>query len=467
MICIKTAGGALVSNPGVEQDIDLLRRYDQRVPRYTSYPTAPHFHPGVQEAAYRRWLAELDPDAPLSLYVHVPFCDSLCWFCGCHTKIVHRYAPVATYLDLLLREIRLVTVALAGRRRVCHLHLGGGTPTILAAADLERLFTTLRGSFDIDPGADIAVEIDPRALSPDSVASLGRIGVNRASLGVQDLDPRVQKAVNRVQSLAETQAIATALRRAGVMSLNIDLMYGLPHQTAAGLRNTIDAVLGLAPERICLFGYAHVPWMKPHQRLIDPAALPAPEDRFAQYMAAAEWLQRAGYVWIGLDHFALPDEALAVALRERRLHRNFQGYTTDGAPARLGFGPSAIGGMPPGFVQNSPAMPAYRTAVEAGHLPIQRGLALSEDDRRDAAIIEQLMCYLEVDLGAIGQRFGSSPDVVRDVLQSLAEPIADGLITVDGTRLRVSRRGRPFVRTICAHFDRYLAPGAPRHAHAV
>ncbi len=446
---------------------DLLSRYDQRVPRYTSYPTAPHFQPRVQEAAYRGWLAELDPGVPLSLYVHVPFCDSLCWFCGCHTKIVQRYAPVAAYLDLLLREVELTADAFAGRRRVCHLHLGGGTPTILSAADLERLFAALRGTFDVDVDADIAVEIDPRALTHDSVAALGRVGVNRASLGLQDLDPRVQKAVNRVQSLEETQDIATALRRAGVGSLNIDLMYGLPHQTIAGMLATIDAVMGLAPQRVCLFGYAHVPWMKQHQRLIDEAALPGPEDRFAQYMAAAERLQEAGYVWIGLDHFALPDDPLAVALRERRLHRNFQGYTTDEASARLGFGPSAIGGLPQGFVQNATAMPAYRTAVEAGQLPIQRGLALSDDDRLHSAVIEQLMCYLEVDLGAISRRFGRSPDIFGDAVQGLAEPVADGLVTVEEGIIRVSPRGRPFVRTICARFDRYLAPDAQRHARAV
>jgi len=446
---------------------DLLSRYDQRVPRYTSYPTAPHFHPGVQEATYRRWLAELDPSVPLSLYVHVPFCDSLCWFCGCHTKIVRRYAPVATYLELLLSEIGLVADALSGRRRVCHLHLGGGTPTMLAAADLERLFAVLRGTFDLDTDADIAVEIDPRALTHDSVAALGRVGVNRASLGLQDLDPRVQKAVNRVQSLAETQDIATALRRAGVGSLNIDLMYGLPHQTIAGMQATIDAVMGLAPERVCLFGYAHVPWMKKHQRLIDETALPGPEDRFAQYMAAAERLQQAGYVWIGLDHFALPDDPLAVALRERRLHRNFQGYTTDEASARLGFGPSAIGGLPQGFVQNATAMPAYRTAIEAGQLPVQRGLALSDDDRLQSAVIEQLMCYLEVDLGAMCRRFGCNTDVFDDAVEGLAEPVADGLVTVEDGMIRVSPRGRPFVRAICAQFDAYLAPGTQQHARAV
>ncbi|HEX9789369.1 MAG TPA: oxygen-independent coproporphyrinogen III oxidase, partial [Kiloniellales bacterium] len=446
---------------------DLLSRYDQRVPRYTSYPTAPQFHAGVQEAAYRRWLAELDAAEPLSVYVHVPFCDSLCWFCGCHTKIVRRHAPVAAYLDVLLREIELVAGALPGRLPVCHLHLGGGTPTMLASADMERLFGTLRRFFAFQDDADIAVEIDPRAVPHGTLATLGRIGVNRASLGVQDLNPRVQKAVNRVQSLAETREVTNALRRAGIKSLNIDLMYGLPHQTVAGIRSTIDAVLGLAPDRLCLFGYAHVPWMKRHQKLIDEAALPGTEERFAQYRTAAERLQAAGYVWIGLDHFARPDDPLAVALSTRRLHRNFQGYTTDGAHARLGFGPSAIGALPQGFVQNAVAMSAYWAAVDGGHLPVQRGLVLSDDDRLQGAVIEQLMCYLEVDLAAISRRFGRAPDAFGDALDGLADPIADRLVTVRDGVLRVTPRGRPFVRTVCAQFDTYLAPDAQRHARAV
>lgn len=447
--------------------VDLLSRYDQRVPRYTSYPTAPHFHAGVGEATYRRWLGELDPAAPLSLYVHIPFCDSLCWFCGCHTKIVNRYAPVGAYLNVLLREIALVAKALPGRRSASHVHLGGGTPTMLGVADLERLFGALRGAFEVLPEADIAVEIDPRGLSFDRIAALGRAGVSRASLGLQDLDPRVQAAVNRVQSLAETRDVAIALRRVGVGSINIDLMYGLPHQTVDGMVATVEAVLGLAPERVCLFGYAHVPWMKRHQRLIDVAALPGPAQRFDQYLAAADRLQAAGYVWIGLDHFALPGDGLAVAARERRLRRNFQGYTTDGASARLGFGPSAIGGLPQGFVQNTAAMPAYRDAVEAGALPVQRGRALSDDDRLRGAVIERLMCDMAVDLAEVCETFGAHPEVFREALDSLAGSAADGLVSIDGQRIGVTERGRPFVRAVCARFDRYLNPGEQRHARTV
>ncbi|MFQ5774367.1 MAG: oxygen-independent coproporphyrinogen III oxidase [Kiloniellaceae bacterium] len=445
----------------------LLSKYDLRVPRYTSYPTAPHFGPAVGARAYGRWLAELDPGLPLSLYLHVPFCDSLCWFCGCHTKIVRRYEPVAGYLVQLRREIELVADALGTRRRVCHIHLGGGTPTIIEAADLEGLFDHLRVRFDVLAGADIAIENDPRELSQDLVRTMAAVGVNRASLGLQDINPEVQRAVNRVQSIEQTRRVAEALRAAGIASINVDLMYGLPHQTVPRVLTTIEAVLDMAPERICVFGYAHVPWMKRHQRLIDEAALPGPSDRFAQYMAAAERLQEAGYVWIGLDHFARPDDELAVAAREGRLHRNFQGYTTDEAPVRLGFGPSAIGTLPQGFVQNAVPLHAYREAVSFRQFPVARGLRLTDDDRLRAAVIERLMCTLEVDLGEVCGAFGCDTGVFCEELAGLSEMEADGVVALDGARVRVTARGRPFVRTVCARFDRYLRPEVGRHVRAV
>jgi oxygen-independent coproporphyrinogen-3 oxidase len=446
---------------------DLLAKYDRRVPRYTSYPTAPQLTPVVQAADYRAWLGALDPALPLSLYFHIPFCDSLCWFCGCHTKIVRRYEPIAAYLALLLGEMDRVADLLPGRRKVCHVHLGGGTPTILEPADMARLFARLRARFELLPGADVAVENDPREFNQDLVETMARVGVNRASLGLQDVNPQVQRAVNRVQSLDETKRVVDALRGAGIASINIDLMYGLPYQTVARVLTTIEAALGLAPERICLFGYAHVPWMKRHQRLIDEAALPDAEERFDQYMAAAKRLQEAGYVWVGLDHFARPDDALALAAREGTLHRNFQGYTTDDAPVRLGFGASAIGSLPQGFVQNQVPMHAYRGALEAGGLPIARGLVLGDDDRLRGAVIEQLMCFLEVDLAEVCREFGAEPSGFAGEIDSLAEMAADGLVVIEGWRLRVTERGRPFVRTLCAAFDAYLEPGATRHAQAV
>lgn len=446
---------------------DLLAKYDRRVPRYTSYPTAPHFGPQVGAADYGRWLADLDPALPLSLYIHIPFCDTLCWFCGCHTKIVNRHEPVAKYLDLLLREIDLVADRLGGRRRVCHLHFGGGTPTILTPDEVAAVFARLRARFELLPDADVAIEIDPRDLDPAVVRALAEAGVNRASVGLQDLNPDVQVAVNRVQTLEETRAVIGLLRDAGIRSINVDLMYGLPHQTVDGVRTTIDAAVKLAPERLCIFGYAHVPWMKRHQRLIDEAALPGAEERFAQYMAAAERLQGAGYDWIGLDHFARPDDPMAVAARDGTLRRNFQGYTTDDATVRLGFGPSAIGAMPQGFIQNAPAMHDYRAAIMAERLPVAKGCRLDDDDRLRAAVIERLMCDLAVDLDRICHEFDCDSNIFTDAVESLDEMRDDGLVEIDGPVIRVTERGRPFMRAACAAFDRYLRPGETRHVRAV
>jgi oxygen-independent coproporphyrinogen-3 oxidase len=448
-------------------DSSLLAKYDQRVPRYTSYPTAPHFSSKVKAEAYRQWLTELDPGLPLSLYVHIPFCDSLCWFCGCHTKIVRRHAPIGAYLEVLLKEIELVADLLGPRREVSHLHLGGGTPTILEPDEFQRLFDVLRRRFAFRSDAEIAVESDPRGLDLNLVDAMAAAGVNRASLGVQDIDPKVQRAVNRVQPLGVTKRAAEALRAASISSINIDLMYGLPHQTVTRVLATIEAVLTLAPERICLFGYAHVPWMKSHQRLIDESALPGPAERLNQYLVAAERLQDAGYVWIGLDHFALPNDALAIAAREGGLHRNFQGYTTDGAPVRLGFGPSAIGTLPRGYVQNAAPMHVYRDAVEAGQLPIARGLVLDDDDRLRAAVIERLMCDLQVDLGEVCKGFGRDAGVFAEEVAGLSVLAADGLVELGDKIVRITVQGRPFVRMVCAGFDSYIRTGNERLAPAV
>lgn len=449
-------------------DEDLIGRYDERVPRYTSYPTAPHFSAEITGDVYRRWLRSLDPALPLSLYVHVPFCDTLCWFCGCHTKVVRRYDPVAAYLASLRREILLVAGALGGPREVRHLHFGGGSPTLLRSPDLVDLFAVLYQAFAFAEDAEIAVEIDPRGVDPALIDTLAAVGVNRASLGVQDLDPVVQAAVNRHQSLAQTKTVADRLRAAGISALNVDLMYGLPHQIVAGVRATVEAVIeALRPARLSVFGYAHVPWMKRHQRLIDEAALPGPLERFQQAAAAAEAAQKAGYVWIGLDHFARPDDPLAVAAATGALRRNFQGYTTDGAPVRLGFGPSAIGMLPQGYVQNVVGMPDYRRAVITGGLPVARGLELAGEDRLRGAVIERLMCDLAVDLEAVCRAHGRSSECLADAIGHLERHEDDGLITIDGGRIAVTSAGRPFLRSVCAAFDRYLRTGEARHARAV
>jgi oxygen-independent coproporphyrinogen-3 oxidase len=444
-------------------------RHDRPVPRYTSYPTAPHFTPAVDAATYEAWLAALPP-GPLSLYLHVPFCDTLCWFCGCHTTIVRRHEPVAAYVELLLREAELLAERLKGRRAVGHLHFGGGSPTILSPEEIRALGARLWGAFERAPGAEVAVEIDPRDLAAGTIEAFAEIGVNRASIGLQDVNEEVQRAINRIQPLDETAAVVERLRTSGIAGINVDLMYGLPYQTVERVIASVEAALTLAPDRLALFGYAHVPHMKRHQQLIPEAALPDGPARFAQAEAAAARLVAAGYRRIGLDHFARPDDSLTRAQEEGRLHRNFQGYTTDAAPALLGLGASAIGRLPQGFVQNVIGVPGYRRAILAGRLPVVRGVAVSDDDRRRARLIERLMCDLSVDLDAFlegHETAGRGAEVFAGELAALAPLAADGLVEVEGACLRVSEAGRPFLRLVAAAFDAYLIQGGARHSQAV
>jgi oxygen-independent coproporphyrinogen-3 oxidase len=441
--------------------------FERPVPRYTSYPTAPHFHPGIGAPVYRRWLGELDPAEPISLYLHIPYCRELCWYCGCHTRATRRYGPLGDYRDGLMAEIDLVARALPGRMRVGHLHWGGGTPTILSPEDFLGLQERLRERFDIDPAGEIAIEIDPRNLEQPMIAALAEAGLTRASLGVQDFDPEVQRAINRWQPYDMTAAAVEALRAAGIVNLNFDLIYGLPRQTVASIIDTVDRAVALAPQRVALFGYAHVPWMKAHQRLIPEDTLPNGPERWAQAMAAAQRLQAAGYRWIGLDHFALPSDSMAVAAAGGRLQRNFQGYTTDSSQTLIGLGASAIGALPQGYVQNSTDIRVWSAAVLGGQPAVVRGIALDADDRLRRHVIERLMCDLAVDLDQAACSFGQESgyfDAERAQLDAL---VADGLIEFDGRRIVLTDLGRPLMRLVAAVFDRYLEPAAGRHSRAV
>lgn len=433
---------------------------ERNVPRYTSYPTAPQFGPAITSAVYRDWLAALDPDATLSLYIHVPFCTELCHYCGCNTRAMRKRAPIDAYVETLLREIELFDL-LKGRR-LTHLHWGGGTPSILGPQWLETIAARLASRFDLAALKEHAIELDPRRVDPALVRSLKAIGVTRASLGVQDVSPHVQQLIGRVQPFALVERAADWLRHAGIDDLNVDLMYGLPGQGVREVELSAERAASLGAQRLALFGYAHVPWFKPHQRLIDEAALPGLTERLAQAEAAAQRLVALGYQRIGLDHFALPDDALAVAAREQRLRRNFQGYTADEADALIGLGASAIGKLPHGFVQNAPDVGGYTRRIDAGEFPVVKGVALSEDDRLRAKIIERLMCDLALDL----DRFGG-PARFADEIAALA-PMADaGLLAIDGARITVNDGGRPYVRIAAAAFDAYLAAGRSRHSVAV
>jgi len=448
-------------------DLKLLSKYAQPVPRYTSYPTAPHFNREVDSVRYGAWLASLGDVGPLSLYFHIPFCRSLCWFCGCSTKVVNQAGPIERYFDLLLREITLVADRLNSRRRVGHIHLGGGTPTTLSARSLLRLAEAIRDRFDLMEDADFAIEVDPRVLTDEQAAALGTAGVNRASLGVQDFTPRVQKAINRIQTYEITARAVEMLRKNYIGRINLDLMYGLPYQTVDSVVATTESAVTLAPDRLALFGYAHVPWLKKYQRLLPEAALPGAAARVEQSDAAAKALSAHGYVAVGLDHFARADDALARAFRGGALNRNFQGYTTDGAEALIGFGASSIGSFPSGYAQNSSDVREYGEAIGRGDFATVRGFSLGDDDRMRREVIQRLMCYYEVDLEMLSQVHGRKPSSLDSALAILKPMAADGLVSFEGDWLRISQTGRPFVRTVCAAFDRYLAGNAGRHSSAV
>lgn len=454
-------------------DASLAVKYSRPVPRYTSYPTAPHFHAGVDPEVYGRWLDALPAGTPLSLYLHIPYCDSLCWFCGCNTKIVARYAPVKAYLAALKREVDMVAARLGRGRPVRHIHWGGGSPTLLEPRDIRDLASHLRAAFTVADDAEFAVEIDPRDVGADRLDALAEAGVNRASIGVQDSNPEVQAAINRRQPAEVTAGAVAGLRRRGVSRINVDVMYGLPFQNVARVSRTVDDVLALAPDRLAVFGYAHVPWMKTHQRMIPEDALPDAAGRLAQQEAMGRRLCAAGYVPVGLDHFARPEDPMAAALRAGGLARNFQGYTTDDAPALIGLGASAIGSLPQGYVQNATTIGTYMRSVGHGRFATAKGFAPDRDDRLRAAVISQLMCAMQVDLAAAAADFGTGPDAFADELRSLDDLASDGLIEREGSFLRVTEKGRPFLRVICAAFDAYFGPnrrrdgGSGRHSAAV
>lgn len=448
-------------------DVKLLQRYDAPVPRYTSYPTAPQFHPGVNAATYRKWLENIGEDDAVSLYFHVPFCTRMCWYCGCHTKVVRRYTPVADYADLLHREIALVAEFMRVSPTVTHVHWGGGTPTMLSEADFADLMATAREHFRFADDAEVAVEIDPRTLNEDKAKALAAAGVTRASLGVQDFNDAVQQAVDRVQPYEMTAESVTWLRAAGISRISFDLMYGLPRQTVDDAIRTADLAAGLEPDRIAIFGYAHVPWMKSHQKMIDEATLPDSTERLEQSEASTARLVAHGYRRIGLDHFARPDDTMVRALDAGNLKRNFQGYTTDRATALIGFGASAIGSLREGYVQNAAPFKAYADAIKAGRPAVTRGVRLDDDDRLRRAVIERLMCDLAVDLDALSAELGAPADGLADAFSALEPMREDGLVEIDGNRITITEEGRPLMRSVCAAFDRYLGEGPGRHSRAV
>jgi oxygen-independent coproporphyrinogen III oxidase len=442
---------------------EVVKRYSALVPRYTSYPTAPHFCDAIGPEQYAAWLAALPAHARLSLYLHIPYCDSLCWYCGCSTKAVQRYEPVAAYLKSLTAEIENVSSRMPHRNLVTHIHWGGGSPSILRAGDILALGKATRRHFNVADDAEFAVEADPRGLDEARVRAFAEAGVRRVSIGVQDFDANVQAAINRQQSFETTRAAITALRAHGIDKINIDLVYGLPHQTRDSVEQTVAKVLELSPNRIAAFGYAHLPSRLSHQRLIDETALPGVVERFAQANRLGHILTAAGYVRVGLDHYARPDDPLASG----PVNRNFQGYTTDGADALIGLGASAIGRLPEGYVQNCIPVAGYARQIGEGKLATAKGVRLNEGDRMRALVIERLMCDLAFPADELNRRFGPAAAPILAEAQALIEADQDRLIEREGDAFRITERGRPFARAIAACFDSYLGTAEAQHSLGV
>jgi oxygen-independent coproporphyrinogen-3 oxidase len=437
------------------------------VPRYTSYPTSPHFSTHFPASIYREWLAGLDPGEPISLYLHVPFCRQQCWYCGCNMKLAARYAPVAAYVGNLLAEVDLIADALPARMPVSHLHFGGGTPTVLDPEDLAGVMARLGERFQLLPDAEVAIESDPRTLTDSMINQIGSLHFNRASFGVQEFDPKVQAAINRIQPPEMVERAIRGLRAAGVPNINFDLIYGLPHQDAAALCRTVEQCVAMKPDRIALFGYAHVPWVAKNQRMIDGSILPGANERAQQARAAAAALVASGYTQIGTDHFALPGDSLAIAAAAGRLHRNFQGYTSDAARTLIGIGATAIGRTPQGFVQNPSETGAWSRAVAFGKLPVARGHALRGQDSLRSHVIERIMCYGSVDLAAAGRALGFADDWYAEEVAELLRMQEDRVLTHGGGKLSLAPEGLPLARVVAAVFDVYLRDSAARHSVAL
>jgi oxygen-independent coproporphyrinogen-3 oxidase len=451
-------------------DADLIRKYDQFGPRYTSYPTADRFHEGFGPADCVNALIARNherPEDPLSVYVHIPFCNTICFYCGCNKVITKDHGRSAKYIRYLAREIGIVSSILEGTRPVVQLHLGGGTPTFLARDEMADLMGHLRRGFAIATDAEVSIEVDPRKVDAGTVAFLAGLGFNRISVGVQDFDEAVQKAVNRIQSESETRVVVDAARANGFVSVNIDLIYGLPKQTLDGFSATLDKVIAASPDRVALYNYAHLPHLFKPQRRILESELPSAETKLAILALAIDKLGAAGYVYIGMDHFAKPEDELARAQAERRLHRNFQGYTTRPECDLLAFGISAIGKIGRAYSANVKTLDEYYERLDRGVLPVKRGYLLTDDDdvRRDA--IARLMCDFELRPGAFGRRHGLCfEERFAPELAALAPLAADGLVEITPEAIRVTPRGRLLVRSVAMLFDRHLREAQARATYS-
>ena len=455
----------------LEVDLALVRKYNVAGPRYTSYPPATKFTDGITWDQLRSKI-EANNQSPrdLSLYFHIPFCETLCWFCGCTTVITLNHDKGRDYVDQLSREIATLAPLLHPERRVVQLHFGGGSPTFLRPDEIRRLGESIHRHFQFAPDIEASVEVDPRRLTRDHMVAFREIGFHRASMGVQDFDPKVQEAIHRIQPREMTQQAMDWMRELGFTSINVDLIYGLPEQTVSSFNRTLDSVLEMKPDRFAVFSYAHVPWIKPAQKIVESKALPTPETKLELLKLVIEKLTEAGhYVYIGMDHFAKPDDELAVAQRSKRLQRNFQGYSTRAGSDIYGFGMSSISQIQDAYWQNEKELPKYREAVGAGRVPLQRGYFVTEDDKIRRETIMQTMCNLTLDFAAMSQKLGIDfQTYFSRELAALAPFEEDGLVKRCDSGLEVTETGRLFIRNIAMCFDTTLAPeGERRHSKTI
>lgn len=442
----------------IKWDTHLIRRYDQAGPRYTSYPTAVQFHDGIGAGELLDALGESrQAKRPLALYVHIPFCAHICYYCACNKVITKDRGRALPYLERLEKEIEMISQHIDPQQRVEQLHLGGGTPTFLSHSELRRLMDCLRQHFNLASGGDFSIEIDPREADWSTMGLLRELGFNRISLGVQDLDPEVERAVNRLQSLEETRAIIEAARTLEFRSVNVDLIYGLPKQTPESFARTVEEIIALQPDRLSVFNYAHLPERFKPQRRINSDDLPAPAEKLSMLHNSIEQLTAAGYQYIGMDHFAQPDDELAIAQEEGRLQRNFQGYTTHGHCDLIGLGVSAISQIGDLYSQNDSDIEGYQGSLDEDHLPTARGLRCDEDDRIRRAVIQKLICDFHLDFATIEQQFNI---VFRDFFSTawpqLQNMTRDSLISLTPSGIDILPAGRLLVRSVCMLFDHYL-----------
>jgi oxygen-independent coproporphyrinogen III oxidase len=431
-----------------------LGLFDARVPRYTSYPTANHFSPAVGPGDFEDWLRSVPANESVSLYIHVPFCRRLCWFCACRTQGTSTAAPLRAYLNTLQAEINLVADALPDGVTLERLHWGGGTPTLMSAEMIAELAGTISARLPFAKDYEFSVEIDPNEIDEERLDALARAGLNRASIGVQDFDPVIQQTIGRPQTFAVTKTAADALRARGIRSLNVDILYGLPHQNDQRISESVQQVLSLSPDRVALYGYAHVPWMARRQSMIPTEALPSPETRLDLYETARRLFVWDGYREIGIDHFARPGDGLEVAERERRLRRNFQGYTDDTAAALIGLGASSISRFPQGFAQNNASTSAYQGAIREGRFATARGHTFTDEDRLREAMIGALMCDFRIDFGKIGAQFGMDPAKVAERLDGIDDAFP-GMLAHEKDAIEIRRDARPLARMMARFLDAY------------